>query len=110
MEWRSFLNDFRIVVMKISLKRTLRKQAGQGMTEYIIIVALIAVSAIAVYASFGKTIREQTSGLTHEMSGTDSTSDINDARAAATDGKSQADKNKGMGAYGSEGSLATGNK
>jgi Flp pilus assembly pilin Flp len=96
--------------MKISLKRTLRKQAGQGMTEYIIIVALIAVSAIAVYASFGKTIREQTSGLTHEMSGTDSTSDINDARAAATDGKSQADKNKGMGAYGSEGSLATGNK
>lgn len=80
------------------------------MTEYIIIVALIAVSAIAVYASFGKTIREQTAGLTHEMSGTDSTDDITEARNAATDAKAQADKKKGMGAYGSDGSLTTGNK
>ncbi|MFT5047476.1 MAG: Flp pilus assembly pilin Flp, partial [Porticoccaceae bacterium] len=29
------------------------KQLGQGMTEYIIIVALIAIAAIAVYGFFG---------------------------------------------------------
>jgi hypothetical protein len=95
--------------MEISHIRRKSKQRGQGMTEYIIIVALIAVSAIAVYASFGKTIRQQTAGLTHEMSGTDSTVDITAARAAATNAKDAADKNKGMGAYGSDGNLDTGN-
>ena len=34
-------------------------QLVQGMTEYIIIVALIAVSAIGVYSFFGQTIRNQ---------------------------------------------------
>jgi type IV pilus assembly protein PilA len=35
--------------------------AGQGMTEYIIIVALIAVAAIGVYTAFGDIVRGQTS-------------------------------------------------
>ena len=33
---------------------------GQGMTEYIIIVALIAVAAIGVYTAFGDIVRGQT--------------------------------------------------
>jgi len=32
-----------------------RRQAGQGMTEYLIVVALIAVAAIGVYSLFGQT-------------------------------------------------------
>jgi len=36
-----------------------RKQTGQGMTEYIIIVALIAIAAIAVIVLFGDNIRKQ---------------------------------------------------
>ncbi|HTJ26161.1 MAG TPA: pilus assembly protein [Candidatus Limnocylindria bacterium] len=84
------------------------RQLGQGMTEYIIIVALIAVSAIAVYASFGKTIRQQTAGLAHEMSGNDSAADVNDARTAAGNAKTDADRNKGMGAYGSGGNADAG--
>ena len=36
-----------------------RKQTGQGMTEYIIIVALIAIAAIAVIVLFGDNIRTQ---------------------------------------------------
>ena len=32
---------------------TPRRLAGQGMTEYIIIVALIAIAAIGVYSAFG---------------------------------------------------------
>ena len=33
------------------------KQLGQGMTEYIIIVALIAIAAIAVYSIFGDVVQ-----------------------------------------------------
>ena len=35
------------------MRRNLKRQAGQGMTEYIIVVALVAVAAIAVYQYFG---------------------------------------------------------
>ena len=46
-----------------------RKLLGQGMTEYIIIVALIAIAAVAVYGFFGQAIRSQMSNLTEELSG-----------------------------------------
>ncbi len=36
----------------------LRKRRGQGMTEYIIIVALIAIAAIGVITLFGDNIRK----------------------------------------------------
>ncbi|MFC0399668.1 pilus assembly protein [Paraburkholderia rhizosphaerae] len=97
-----------IKLIKPSLAHKTSRQLGQGMTEYIIIVALIAVSAIAVYASFGKTIRQQTAGLAHEMSGTDSATDVNDAKTAAGNAKTDAGKNKGMGAYGSGGNMDAG--
>lgn len=38
-------------------KKSLRKRRGQGMTEYIIIVALIAIAAIGVITLFGNNIR-----------------------------------------------------
>jgi len=44
-------------------------QIGQGMTEYIIIVALIAVAAIGVYSFFGQAIRSQMAGMTNEIAG-----------------------------------------
>ena len=47
------------------------KQIGQGMTEYIIIVALIAIAAIAVYTLFGDIVREQTGGMAAELAGGD---------------------------------------
>jgi Flp pilus assembly pilin Flp len=47
------------------------KQLGQGMTEYIIIVALIAIAAIAVYGFFGDAIRGQVGAMTQELSGQD---------------------------------------
>lgn len=37
--------------------RSLKKSRGQGMTEYIIIVALIAIAAIGVITLFGDNIR-----------------------------------------------------
>jgi len=46
-----------------------QKQRGQGMTEYIVIVALIGVAAIGVYQLFGNTIRNQTAAMAQEISG-----------------------------------------
>ena len=77
----------------------IRKQHGQGMMEYIIIVALIAVSAIGVYSAFGKTVRNQTAGLAKEMAGKKSDSQITAAGTAAGDAATRADKTKGMSQY-----------
>jgi len=45
------------------------KQIGQGMTEYIIIVALIAIAAIAAYSFFGDTVRGQVGNMAAELGG-----------------------------------------
>nr|WP_229448365.1 hypothetical protein [Massilia sp. CF038] len=58
------------------------RQLGQGMTEYIIIVALIAVAAIGVYQAFGDVIRGQTSVAASSLAGQKS----GDARTLAKDG------------------------
>jgi Flp pilus assembly pilin Flp len=50
------------------------RQLGQGMTEYIIIVALIAIAAIAIYGLFGDTIRGQMGVMTEELAGKGSAS------------------------------------
>ena len=46
-----------------------RLQRGQGMTEYIIIVALVAIAAIAVYSFFGKAVRGQMASITSQLAG-----------------------------------------
>lgn len=75
-----------------------RKQRGQGMTEYIIIVALIGVAAIAVYQYFGQTIRAQTSGIANEVAGKSPKEAIKDAKAAAGNADIER-KEKGLDAY-----------
>lgn len=76
-----------------------KKQRGQGMTEYIIIVALIAVSAIGVYSFFGQTIRNQVAGLSAEMSGQDSSAQITNAQTSAGDANNVANKDYNLGNY-----------
>ena len=49
-----------------------RRIVGQGMTEYIIVVALIAVAAIGVCSAFGDLVRGQTSVAAVALSGKDS--------------------------------------
>ena len=63
---------------------TTRTQRGQGMTEYIIIVALIAIAAIAVYQFFGSTVRSQTAAIAQELAGADGSGAKDAAQAAAT--------------------------
>jgi pilus assembly protein Flp/PilA len=49
--------------------RSLKRQDGQGMTEYIIIVALIAIAAIGVVTVFGQDIRMLFGASTAALSG-----------------------------------------
>ena len=73
-------------------------QRGQGMTEYIVIVALIAVAAIGVYQLFGQVVRSQTAAIAQEIGGVDGTTTNAKAVAAANLTTAQTAK-KGLDAY-----------
>ncbi len=76
-----------------NLVRKLRKNHGQGMTEYIIIVALIAIAAVGIVTVFGQNIRELFGNSTDVLSG--STSVKNSGTASKV-------KNKGLSNFGVE--------
>lgn len=78
---------------------TQRRQRGQGMTEYIIIVALIAIAAIAVYQMFGNTVRSQTAAIANELAGNDGTGAKGDAQAAATAAATEANVKRNLDTY-----------
>ncbi|RJG07829.1 pilus assembly protein [Noviherbaspirillum cavernae] len=80
-------------------KKLPKNQKGQGMTEYIIIVALIAVAAIGVYSMFGQTIRGQVAGLAGEVAGTGAATGKAAAGTAAANANTKAAEGKGMANY-----------
>jgi len=93
---------------RVSKELHRRRQHGQGMTEYIIIVALIAIAAIGVYSFFGQTVRQQTAGMAKELSGQSASGQISGAKSAADGAASDAGQKKGMGDYSSGGAAAGG--
>ena len=63
------------------------KQLGQGMTEYIIIVALVAIAAIGAYTFFGDAVKQTLGVVAEELTGKDSSAvkaDASDSRVADT--------------------------
>ena len=75
------------------------RQHGQGMTEYIIIVALIAIAAIAVYQFFGNTIRSQTAAIAQELSGQDGGGARGQAQTAANSAATEANTKRNLDNY-----------
>ena len=65
-------------------------QRGQGMTEYIVVVALVAVAAIAVYQLFGQVVRSQTAAMAKELAGEDGSEQSRMAQTAAEAAAAQA--------------------
>jgi len=63
-----------------------KNQLGQGMTEYIIIVALVAVAAIGVYSAFGNAIKSQMAVMTGEIAGKPDTAAAAKVQTDATKG------------------------
>ena len=79
--------------MRRFFRRVLRSEKGQGMSEYLIIVALIAIAAIGVVTVFGRDIRELFSGTTDSLAG-------NQANNTAVKAKVKANKDlKQFGKY-----------
>jgi Flp pilus assembly pilin Flp len=75
------------------IHRVLRSESGQGLSEYLIIVALVAIAAIGVVTVFGRDIRELFAGTTDSLAGNQAS---NTARKATV----KANKNlKNFGKY-----------
>ncbi len=74
----------------------MKNRSGQGTTEYIIIVALVAIAAIAVFTDFGQTIRAQVGGMARELAGLDAKSSIDTAKSAAKSAADEGKKVKGL--------------
>lgn len=74
------------------------KQRGQAMTEYIIIVAMIAIAAIAVYQYFGQTVRNQTASIAEELAGSANTAQ-GKAALSATAAATKADTKNTLTSY-----------
>ncbi|MAS82976.1 MAG: hypothetical protein CMF45_09845 [Legionellales bacterium] len=63
--------------------KNLIKQIGQGMTEYIIIVALIAIAGIGAFTFFSDGMKDTIGNVTAELTGGEATAEVSDA----TDGR-----------------------
>ncbi len=83
-------SNIRPATHRRSLSLKLKRQLGQGMTEYIIIVALVAVAAIAVYQFFGQVLRAQTAAMAKEIAGEDGSQQSRAASSAAESAAIQA--------------------
>ena len=82
----------------------IRSEEGQGMTEYIIIVALIAIAAIAVITFFGQNLRALFAASANALGGDESNANVSNAGSAGSTSKAhrKAIKNFGTNTASSE--------
>ncbi|MEE9367901.1 MAG: hypothetical protein V3V05_03450 [Pontiella sp.] len=57
------------------MKMVPKRKAGQAMTEYLIIVVLVAMAALVIFGLFGDTIQKKLGGAIDELEGDSSGSD-----------------------------------
>lgn len=69
--------------------RAISHRTAQGMVEYIIVVALVAVAAIGVYQLFGQVVRSQTAAMAKELAGEDGSAESQNAQTAAENASAQ---------------------
>jgi len=75
-------------------------QFGQGMTEYIIIVALVAIGAIGVYSAFGRTMQTQVAAVSEGLAGSSTAAtEVTAAGTEADKAKTDASANLGLNNY-----------
>ncbi|GAB3028322.1 membrane protein [Oleiagrimonas citrea] len=78
------------------------RQRGQGMTEYIIITALIAIAAIGAVTYFGHTAREQVGAMAQELSGNSGKTQMDNAGQQASNAATEGDNAKNLANYHSD--------
>ena len=59
--------------------RTHNRRSGQTMVEYIIIVVVIAIAALAVFGILGDTVTEKGSGVVSSLTNTENAQDAQNA-------------------------------
>jgi hypothetical protein len=57
------------------MKVVAKKKAGQAMTEYLIIVVIVAMGALVLFGLFGDTIQKKLGGAVDELEGDSTGSD-----------------------------------
>ena len=62
----------------------IRSEEGQGMTEYIIIVALIAIAAIAVITFFGQNLRALFAASANALGGEEANANVGNSGGGRT--------------------------
>jgi Flp pilus assembly pilin Flp len=65
--------------MRRLIRKLVQSQSGQGMTEYLIIVALIAIAAVGVVTVFGNDVRQLFSAATGTLNGQSTTANTQKA-------------------------------
>ncbi len=67
------------------MMKFLRNRKGQGMSEYLIILALVAIATIGAVIFFADNVREQIANLAEEIAGADADVTLDaDRQASAT--------------------------
>jgi pilus assembly protein Flp/PilA len=82
---------------KIRNRRAQRK--GQGMTEYIIIVALIAIATIAVVTLFGDNLRQLFGASANALAGNTSNANTGKNATGATNSRNVANFGQNLDTY-----------
>mgnify|MGYP000020598546 CR=1 FL=1 len=60
-------------------RRFVKGRRGQGMSEYIIMVGLVAIAAIGIYTAFGDQVRTAMRAIGEQLSGIETASQEPDA-------------------------------
>lgn len=76
-----------------------RRITGQGMTEYIIVLALVALSAVVAVGFFGDTVQSQFAGMGLKLTGNDGTTAIGKGATAAGEAEKTIDAKETLGTY-----------
>lgn len=78
------------------------RQAGQGMSEYLIITALIAIAGIGVVGFLGDSINNQLASMSQEIAGQDGTTATSEAQSAGSNAESNAKTGKTLANFSSD--------
>jgi len=76
-----------------------KKITGQGMSEYLIIVGLVAVAGIAVMGLMGNTVRNQFGGMAQELGGNSGATAQGNANTTATAAAATANTQRNLQTY-----------
>lgn len=72
------------MIKNIFSRASNKSQKGQGMTEYLIMVGVIAIGALGVFGLVGEIVEENVAGVATELTGQDAAARVTAAGTAVT--------------------------